>query len=208
MQQWNEVYKKEGKVFEKMQENIPEISSLFRKNKVKRILDLGCGYGRHIVYFAKHGFDVYGIDIAQEGLKIAGSWLKKENLKVHLKHASIYKKLPYPDDFFDTVVSIRVIHHSEIKEVRKTIKEIERVLKPNGLIFITVPKSHKTTRFKTIAPRTYVPIEGREKGLAHYLFNKTLIKKEFRDFRICKIWIDFHRQYCFIGELKSRIKKA
>jgi hypothetical protein len=52
--------------------------------------------------------------------------------------------------------------------------------------------------------RTYVPIEGGEMGLIHYLFNKELIRKEFKDFQIPKIWIDSEgRHYCFLGELKK-----
>jgi 2-polyprenyl-3-methyl-5-hydroxy-6-metoxy-1,4-benzoquinol methylase len=203
MQQWNKIFKKEGKVFTKVQEDIPRILRLFKKHKVKRILDLGCGSGRHIIYFAKNGFNVYGIDIADEGLKITNSWSEKEKVKVNLKTGSIYKKLPYSRDFFDAVISIQVVHHNRIKNVRKTIREVERVLKPSGLIFITVPKQHKE-KFKLIAPRTYVPTVGREKGLVHYLFNKKLLKKEFKNFKIYDIWVSSIKQYCLLGESKRK----
>ena len=54
-----------------------------------------------------------------------------------------------------------------------------------------------------IAPKTYVPIEGKEKGLIHYLFNKETIQKEFNNFKIHDIWVDSTgRHYCFWGELK------
>jgi 2-polyprenyl-3-methyl-5-hydroxy-6-metoxy-1,4-benzoquinol methylase len=46
---------------------------------------LGCGSGRHVVYLAKNGFEVYGIDIAKSGIKIAKEWLKDEKLKANLK---------------------------------------------------------------------------------------------------------------------------
>lgn len=55
-----------------------------------------------------------------------------------------------------------------------------------------------------IAERTYVPIDGGEKGLIHYLFNKKQIKKEFRDFKIDKIWVSPAGQhYCLLGEAKK-----
>jgi 2-polyprenyl-3-methyl-5-hydroxy-6-metoxy-1,4-benzoquinol methylase len=73
MQQWNKIFKKEGKVFIGVQEDIPKILALFKKHNVNRILDLGCGSGRHVIYFAKKGFDVYGIDVAKEGIKITKS---------------------------------------------------------------------------------------------------------------------------------------
>ncbi|MEM2908795.1 MAG: class I SAM-dependent methyltransferase [Candidatus Bilamarchaeaceae archaeon] len=204
MQQWNEVFKKEGKYFTKIREEIPGVLKLFKDRDVKRILDLGCGSGRHTVYFAKKGFVVYGIDIAKQGIKITKSWLKKENVKANLKIGSIYRKLPYPNDFFDAVISTQTIHHARIGNVRKAIREIERVLKQHGLIFVTVARKIKR-RYKQIAPRTYVPTEGVEKGLPHYIFNKKLLKKEFKNFRIFRIWVDSYKgQYCLLGELKRK----
>jgi len=219
MQQWNKIFKKKGKVFTGVQEDIPKILTVFKKHNVKRILDLGSGSGRHVIYFAKKGFDVYGIDIAKEGIKITKSWLEKERLQANLKIGSIYKKLPYQNNFFDAVISTNTIHHARIKNIRKAIREIERVLKPNGLIFITVRKrkfrrfypkltiieryGKQKTRYKVIGPRTYVPMEGGEKGLIHYLFNKKLLKKEFKNFKIYDIWVDSNRRhYCLLGELK------
>lgn len=220
MQQWNKIFKKKGKVFTKFQEDIPEILTLFKKHNVKRILDLGCGSGRHVIYFAKRGLDVYGIDIAEAGIKITKDWLRKERLEADLKIGSIYKKLPYRDNFFDAVISINTIHHERIENIQKAIRGIERVLKPKGLVFINLRKrkfrkfyqnltiiekyGKQKSRYKVIAPRTYVPIEGGEKGLIHYLFNKNLLRKEFKNFKIYDIWIDSNRRhYCFVGELKS-----
>ena len=140
MKQWNRIFKEQGKVFLKPQEDIPRIMRLFKKKGVKKILDLGCGSGRHTVYLAKHGFEVYGIDIALKGIKITKSWLKKEKSKANLKVGNVYKKLPYPNNFFDALISTQTLHHNKINNIRKLIKEIERVLRANGLIFITVSR--------------------------------------------------------------------
>jgi len=59
-------------------------------------------------------------------------------------------------------------------------------------------------KYKMIGPRTCIPIEGDEKGLIHYLFNKELLKKEFGGFKIYNIWVDFKKiHYCLLGELKN-----
>lgn len=220
MKQWNKIFKKHGKVFLDPQEDTEKVVNFFKKHGVKKILDLGCGTGRHVIYFAKNGFKVYGIDIAEQGIKIAREWLKEEKLQADLRVGSIYKKLPYRNGFFDAVISTNTIHHEKIENIRKAILEIERVLKPKGLIFITVRKrkfkkfypkftiieryGHQKYRYKLLDSRTYVPIEGGEKGLIHYLFNKKLIRKEFKDFKILNIWVDSDkRHYCFWGELKS-----
>jgi len=219
MKQWNEVFKKHGKVFTNPHEDMKKIGRIFKERKVKKILDLGCGTGRHTVYLAKCGFDIYGMDISEEGVRIAREWLKKEGLKANFKIGSIYKKLPYKDNFFDAVISTNTIHHQGIEKVRGTIQEVERILKPKGLIFITVRKrkfrkfypnftiiekyGKQKSRYQVVGARTYVPIEGGEKGLLHYLFNKELIKKEFKNFKL-DIWVDTDRRhYCLLGEYKK-----
>lgn len=220
MKQWNKIFKKHGKVFLKPQEDISRIVKEFKKHKFKRILDLGCGTGRHLVYLAKKGFEVYGIDIAEEGIRQTKQCLKREKLHVNLKIGSIYKRLLYKNDFFDAVISTLTIHHQKIENIRKTIREIERILKPGGFVFITVRKrkfskfypagaiiekhGSQKTKYKVIAPNTYVPLSGGEKGLVHYLFNKKTIKKEFKNFKLDKIWTDLEkRHYCFWGKLKK-----
>ena len=220
MKQWNRIFKKYGKVFLKPQEDMAKIVKLFKKHDVRKILDLGSGTGRHVIYLAKNKFDVYGIDIAEEGIETTRKWLKKEGVKANLKVGSIYKRLPYKNSFFDTIISTNTIHHGKIRNIRKVIKEIERILKPKGLIFITVRKrkfnkfypkftiiekyGKQKSRYKIIEPRTYMPMEGGEKGLIHYLFNKELIKKEFNNFKIHEIWVDSDgRHYCFLAELKK-----
>jgi SAM-dependent methyltransferase len=220
MKQWDKIFKEKGKIFSRPDEDIPKILKIFKKNNVQRVLDFGCGSGRHVIYFTKKGFDVYGFDITEEGIKITKGWLKKEKLRANLKIGPFNKKLPYKDNFFDAVISTNAIHHTTIENIRKEIKEIERILKPGGLIFITVRKrkfrkfypkltiidkrGKQKSRYKVIGPRTYVPIEGGEKGLPHYLFNKKLIRKEFKNFKINNIWVESEgRHYCFLGALKE-----
>ncbi|MFH1367310.1 MAG: class I SAM-dependent methyltransferase [Patescibacteria group bacterium] len=220
MKQWNQVFKKQGKVFLEPQEEMPKIAVIFKRHKVKRVLDLGCGSGRQLVFLAQRGFSVYGFDIAEEGIKIAKDWLKSEGLETDFKIGSIYKRLPYSDNFFDAAISTHAIHHGKIEDVRKAIGELHRVLKPNGLIFVNLRKRRikkydsknpiiekhgkQKHTYKMIAERTYMPTEGGEKGLIHYLFNKKQIKKEFRDFKIDKIWISpAGRHYYLLGEAKK-----
>ena len=219
MKQWNEIFKKKGKVFTKVKRDLPKFVAVLKKNNVKKILDLGSGSGRHVIYFAKEGFDSFGIDIAEEGIKITKDWLKKENLKANLKIGNIYEKLPYPDDFFDAILTTGVISHSDIGGIRRAIKEIERILKPQGFIFVNVRKNRKYTKInskkilrfgsektlcKITGPRTCVPLEGREKGLIHYNFSKESLKREFKNFEIQKIWAGSDKRHLnIIGILKK-----
>ena len=208
---WDRIFRKEGKIFVKVHEYMGNLVKQFKKRKVKRVLDLGCGTGRHVIYLAKKGFEVYGLDISAHGIKTTKEWLKKEKLKASLRIGDIYKKLPYKNNFFDAVISVQTLHHARIRDIRRLIKEIERVLKPGGLIFVTVTKrrpkklvpKERLWKMKLIAPRTYIPLTGDEKGLIHYYFNKKLLRKEFGNFKIHDIWVDKSYHYALLGELKK-----
>ena len=227
MKQWNKIFKKEGKVFFEPQEDMPKLAKLFKERGIKKVLDLGCGSGRHLVYFAKKGFETYGFDVAPVGLKITKDWLRQEGLKANLKLGSFFKKLPYKDNFFGAIVAVQAISHGRIGNIRKLILEMERTLKPNGLIFVAftqrsrvknwrVGSVHKE-RFigddgvsmfeegrKVLGPNTLVPIEGTEKGLIHYIFDKEAIKKEFKDFKIHWLRLDSKKcRHILLAELRN-----
>jgi len=204
---WDAIFKKSGKVFHKPHEDMNKVINLFKKNKVKKVLDLGCGSGRHIVLLSKEGFDVYGMDNSESGLKHTRSWLNELKLKAKLKNSSCYKPFPYKDNTFDAIISTQVIHHAKLKEINFCISEIERVLKPNGLVFITVTKNKmkgRASKVKLIEPRTYIMLDGPEKGVPHYIYTKALLKKYFKNFKIFEIYTDKHNHYCLIAKLKEK----
>ena len=69
MERSEEIYKKEGKVFEETHPAMSWLMLLFRKRGVIRVLDLGSGSGRHTVLLAYNKFQVYGVDASPTGLE-------------------------------------------------------------------------------------------------------------------------------------------
>ncbi|MFH0987716.1 MAG: class I SAM-dependent methyltransferase [Patescibacteria group bacterium] len=198
--QWDKIFKEQGKVFKKPQEDMPGIVKLFKKDKVKKVLDLGCGSGRHVIYLTKKGFDVYGMDNSECGIRIARNWLREEGIKADLKIGCFCHRLPYKSSSFDAIVSVQTMMHAFHEDIKKAIREIKRVLKPNGFIFVTVVKDRHFKKYKIIDSRTRIPLGGAEKGLVHYFYNKRLLKKDFRDFKIFKTWNDSGNYYCLFGK--------
>ena len=110
------------------------------------------------------------------------------------------KQFPYQNNFFDAIISIQVIHHAKLAKIKKIISEIERVIKPNGFIFITVPKhKNQAKEYKKIAPNTYIPLDGWEKGLHHYYFTPEKLREVFRNFKIESIKTDKTGHYALSG---------
>jgi SAM-dependent methyltransferase len=175
---------------------LPSIIPLLKERKANRVLDLGSGSGRHVVYLAGQGFSVFGIDISPSGMDMTRQWLLEEGLTADLRIQDITQKLPYDADFFDAVFSIQVIHHATITTIQKIIREIERVLKREGFIFITVPKlKNQGKEFEEIEPNTFIPKDGREKGLPHHYFTPEELHVFFKNFHIADIHLDRTNHY-------------
>jgi tellurite methyltransferase len=69
----------------------------------KKVIDLGCGEGRDIIHFARHGFDATGVDISQPGLDKAQRWAAEEGLSIKTIRASLQEfRL---SDMYDVVYS-------------------------------------------------------------------------------------------------------
>lgn len=197
---WDTIFKQNGKVFTEPHEVMPGILRLLEDRQAETILDLGCGSGRHTVYFAQHGFTVYGLDSSPEGIELTRQWLAEEGLHADLELQSMTEKLPYEDAFFDAVVSVQVIHHATIATIRGIINEIFRILKKGGFLFVTVTMlRHRKGRYEEIEPNTFVPLEGQEKGLPHHSFSPEELREEFGAFKISGIHIDKEEHYCLLA---------
>jgi SAM-dependent methyltransferase len=197
---WDERFRKEGKVFEHPHEDLWSIVDLLKEKGSKRILDLGSGSGRHLVYLAKNGFSAYGLDNSPAGIDIAKKWLEREGLFADMKLQEMTDRLPYADNFFNAVISVQVIHHAKADLIQKIIKEIERVLKKGGFVFITVPKLRTQGKeFTQIEPNTFIPLDGPEKGLPHHYFTPRELHMFFAGFSVIDIHLDSTNHYCLSG---------
>lgn len=197
IQKHGKIFQERGKVFTEPHDEMDAIAENFKKNGVKKVLDLGSGSGRHIIYLAQNGFSVYGLDNSSSGLDMTKKWLKEDGLAAELIEQEMDIPFPWEDDFFDAVISIQVIRHADVSTIKKIIFEIERVIKKDGFIFITAPKlKNQGENFKQIEPNTYIPMDGPEKGLPHHYFTIGEMKKLFFKFNITDIHIDKENHYC------------
>lgn len=96
----------------------------------KRILDAGCGLGMYVRAFRRFSDQVYGVDVDPE--KVAEAGRELPNIYVASAEA-----LPFPDSFFDVVLSHEVLEH--LRDDRRSVAEACRVLTPGGRLVIFVP---------------------------------------------------------------------
>jgi tellurite methyltransferase len=197
---WNGIFSERGRVFTEVHEDIARLGTRLADSGAERVLDLGSGTGRHLVHFARLGFSVYGLDDSTEGTRLARQWLASEGLTADVRVGSMHDPLPYADAFFDAVIAVQVIHHARLAAIRRLAAEMTRVLKPGGLVFVTVPAlRNQASLFEEIEPGTLVPLDGPEKGLPHHYFQVDELRALFGGFDIEDLHVDGVGHICLSG---------
>ena len=207
MSGWDNIFTMGGKVFLEPHSDMERLAKLFKKNNVQTSLDLGCGTGRHLIFFANNNFDIYGLDGSPRGIEIAEEWLSEEGIRVETECCKIEQSFPYEDDFFDAIISIQVIHHNLKENILKTVREIERVLRNGGYIFITFPYLKKNSQndnwnLKKVEEGTYIPQKGKEKGVLHHFSSLEEIQEVFKSFVLLENFIDNTNHRAILGVRK------
>ena len=96
-----------------------------------KILDVSTGTGKQAFAFAKKGYDVIGIDLSEDMLKIAGRKNKYKNLKLEIADAS---QLPFKTGSFDVSCVSFALHEMPLTVREKVLQEMVRVTKPKGTV--------------------------------------------------------------------------
>lgn len=96
-----------------------------------RLLDVGCGNGQFLAAMRTLGWDVYGVDIDEAGVKVAQ---ERFGIPVHLGSV---EASGFPDAAFDAVTLHHVIEH--VPDPVGTLRECGRVLRPGGRLVVVTP---------------------------------------------------------------------
>jgi ubiquinone/menaquinone biosynthesis C-methylase UbiE len=98
--------------------------------KGKRILEIGCGGGQNSIAFAKQGAIATGLDVSEEQLEFAKKLAKRDRVEVEFIQGDMANMHEIKSNSFDIVFTACAICYAPIE---KTFKEVQRVLKKNGL---------------------------------------------------------------------------
>ena len=140
-----------------------------RFNAGDKILDVGCGSGRNLVYFLQNDCKVFGIDQNPVAIDQVRTLASSLNPKASPKNfdVAVAEKMPFDNEEFHVVICSAVLHFAEDEEhFRKMFSEMWRVLRPNGLFFARLASSIGIEdKIELIEGRRYLIPDGSERFL-------------------------------------------
>lgn len=124
---------------QRLNPEVDSLASLFKKNKVKKFLDIGCGTGEHAISLAKKGFDVIGLESSQ--LMYRAAYLKWKKLPKSLQKKVRFVSGDYilglqtiDDGSFDAAIFMGNAFAHHPKKYKGILTELKRVLRSKSLI--------------------------------------------------------------------------
>lgn len=124
-----------------------------------KVLDVGCGNGRILELLKNEKINYTGVDVSEKLLEIAQKRYPQNNFLV-----ADNLNLPFLDNNFDKVFSVAVLHTIPSQRLRKkAISELKRVLKPGGLLLITVWDMWREDTFPLLLKYFFLKLIGKSK---------------------------------------------
>lgn len=168
----------------------------FSRDGSEKILDLGCGAGRHVIFMASEGILPYGLDFSDSGVEYTKSMLVEmgspeyaENIKV-----GSAADIPFSDEMFDGLICIGVLYYMNVSDIKRAVHEIYRVLRSGGKALILIRSTDdyrckSSSAVPTEERNTFIIHEGDasrsascEDGMLMHFFEKEEIQELFQDF--------------------------
>ncbi len=161
-----------------------EKEKLFPRNSL--VVDLGAGTGADAIYFLKKGHSVIALDISEFALKVTLEKAKNTNLEKNLITRKVdfgLHSIPIKDDSVDVVYSRISINYFDKKQTVEIFKEIYRILKENGVAFISMksPDDLNEMEYFEKSATKYEPNVFIEGGMLRSRFTKEQIEEILKE---------------------------
>jgi 2-polyprenyl-3-methyl-5-hydroxy-6-metoxy-1,4-benzoquinol methylase len=103
----------------------------FKSNRSARILDLGCGAGRHTMFMANEGFNVVSADISKNGVAETALRAQQSGHDIETAVTPLHQ-INFAPESFDGIMSYGVFNYASMDEIHQAVQKIHSILKPGG----------------------------------------------------------------------------
>jgi cyclopropane fatty-acyl-phospholipid synthase-like methyltransferase len=114
--------------------------------KQGKIIELGCGAGNYVIWFAKMGYEITGIDISENAINIARNSASIAGVNCQFTVADVTGDLPGFDERFDFAYDWELLHHIFPEDRDRYIKNVSNLLKRDGR-YLSVCFSEESPQF-------------------------------------------------------------
>ncbi|MFC1725384.1 methyltransferase domain-containing protein [candidate division KSB1 bacterium] len=120
--------------------------------EISSLIDIGCHKGEFCFALADEGYNVTGIDIAEKNIVSAKQHLNnvdhlKGNVDFYVSNGNSVHDI-LPENMFDGAILFEILEH--VPDVHAVLNSVEKVVRPGGYIFISVPCTHLETIYNII----------------------------------------------------------
>jgi len=217
--EWDESYqKRDNFLFYPHEEVIRFVSKYIRKRigfgefqdvvnccPPPKVLDLGCGIGRHIIYCHEMGLDAYGVDLSEQAVSIAVEWAKNQGMdkpERKIVQADV-RSLPWEDNYFEFVLSHGVLDSMHFDIARAACLELSRVLAKGGRFYCDLVSGDNSAHAREYANEEIVG-DSHENGTVQSYFNFKKINELVKGLFDIEEAILVRRENLLIGGFSSR----
>jgi cyclopropane fatty-acyl-phospholipid synthase-like methyltransferase len=183
---WDSEYKRDVSIFGDEPSILAiDIASLRIKNPPKRILDIGCGYGRDLFYYVSHGMETTGIDISEKAISLAYRQGVSLGIPFEVLKNDFLCETSFQCNSFDFIVSYELLHLLNKIELKKAIEKIYGLLTKNGLTGHIILSDEDFTfgRGTRMSENTYEWVKGK---IVHY-YQEEELRGFFYMFKILRL---------------------
>lgn len=170
-----------------------------------RILDLGCGIGRHVIYCHEMGLNAYGIDLSDNAIKVAHEWghnIDFPDVAEKVIQGDVLE-MPWENGFFRYAISHGVLDSMPFEIARKACKELTRVMSKDGLFYCDVISGDDSKHSREYDGEETV-ITEHEQGTIQSYFNLKKIHALFDGYFKVEECILGRRENISVGGYSSR----
>ena len=147
-----------------------------------KMLDLGCGIGRHIKYCFDMGLEAYGLDLSDAAIMTARNWLSSAGMPdvdSRIVPGDV-RQLPWGNGFFEFAVSHGVLDSMPLEISRAAFLELARVMIPGGLFYCDLISGDDSSHAREFSGAEVVRTKHEENTVQLY-FNMQLIRELIND---------------------------